>query len=62
MEEAAPIWTYYDDTEQVVPESDNHVKDYGEQNEEGEEEFDSYVNDNYYPVFFTEDEITNCSL
>ena len=60
-EEKPPIWMYYDDTEQVVPECDNHVKDYADE-EQNEEEYENYVNDDYNPMFFTEDEIKNCSL
>ena len=52
----APVWMYYCETEQVVPELEEHVNYADEQIE-----YDDFV-DNYEPVFFTADEIINCKI
>ena len=52
----APVWMYYCETEQVVPDNDL-AKDYADV----QTEYDDFV-DNYEPLFFTADEIINCSL
>ena len=54
-----PIWMYYDQNDQVVPEIEE-TKNYAN-NQNEELEYETYT-ENYQTLFFTPDEILNCKL